>query len=756
MSTYFFKIFLTTIFLIFVIDIHATNNEMDSMLSIYRSVSISDTMKCYALARLSDIEYDDTKWPEYNNELYEISKSQMDLKKHPKHIQDVFKKFYCISVSNKAYILNEYGSPTKALEIIQEAVNINKSLKDINVEILINSTIQSTYEYRSDHKNALKYCLITYEICKKVDDFDKMATCITNMGVLYDKLGQSQKAIEIYKQVIDLAEKKKNLSAQANALQILGIYYYDIGQINQGIQTLLKSLGLFEKLGDKSNTAYGYGQIGNIIAQYGDEEKGISYLKKSVQSYKQLNNIEYEHRFLKLLWNLRLRKIKSSNFPLEQKRTELLNLINELNAISPRINQSENIILRASTDITKGDFYYQKSIFFDQNKSLTLDSALDLYIKSLAEIEQTGDISFSASTQSKIAQIYFDKGNFNQAEFHAEKGLSSAIKDSFMNDIVSNATILSKLYAKNNQSDKLASMLDLILKTKEKIYDSDVKANILKSNFKFESEKSELEINNLAQENKIKSLQNGMILGGSLVLGLIGLFFFYRFRTKKKIELNNEQFKSLTSELRLLKSQMNPHFMFNAIGSVSAMMKDGKQEAAQESLTKFATLMRSTLEQSRGEYIAIEDEVGFLDSYLHLEKNLLGDSFNYSISVDEMIDQSYDRIPSLILQPIVENSLKHGLRTKLGDKKLDIKFELNESDNILMISIADNGIGRAAAAELNKDRKNHQSFASKSIEDRIKIINTTKGFESIQMKIVDLQEINEARGTKVEILINLD
>jgi two-component system LytT family sensor kinase len=113
--------------------------------------------------------------------------------------------------------------------------------------------------------------------------------------------------------------------------------------------------------------------------------------------------------------------------------------------------------------------------------------------------------------------------------------------------------------------------------------------------------------------------------------------------------------------------------------------------------------------------LSIEDEIDFLSNYLHLEKLILGDNFSFTITVDDSIDVTYERIPSLILQPIVENALKHGLRTKQGEQKLNIEFTMEDNDEqtIMQITIEDNGIGRKASAELNKDRKQHQSFATK-------------------------------------------
>lgn len=224
---------------------------------------------------------------------------------------------------------------------------------------------------------------------------------------------------------------------------------------------------------------------------------------------------------------------------------------------------------------------------------------------------------------------------------------------------------------------------------------------------------------------------------------------------RKEAQVKQLQIDNLNSELRLLKSQMNPHFLFNAISSVNNLLQIGKHSEAQKSLQQLAVLTRSTLEQSRGEEILLEDEIAFLESYLHLEGQTLGSDFTFSITVDESIDTSFDKVPTLLIQPLVENALKHGLRTKHGNKHLSLAFTLQqqEAGDKLTIKITDNGIGRIASAELNKHRNNHHSFATKSIEDRIKIINTTSGYNKISIEILDLFEHNTSAGTQVVLTI---
>lgn len=224
---------------------------------------------------------------------------------------------------------------------------------------------------------------------------------------------------------------------------------------------------------------------------------------------------------------------------------------------------------------------------------------------------------------------------------------------------------------------------------------------------------------------------------------------------RKEAQLKQLQIDNLNSELRLLKSQMNPHFLFNALSSVNNLLQVGRHTDAQKSLQQLAVLTRSTLEQSRGEETLLEDEIAFLESYLHLEGQVLGSDFTFSITVDDKIDTSFDKAPAMLIQPLVENALKHGLRTKQGAKHLSLSFKMQQQadSSILTISITDNGIGRMASMELNKSRTNHHSFATKSIEDRIKIINTAAGYDKISMETLDLVEHNISAGTQVLLTI---
>ena len=175
-------------------------------------------------------------------------------------------------------------------------------------------------------------------------------------------------------------------------------------------------------------------------------------------------------------------------------------------------------------------------------------------------------------------------------------------------------------------------------------------------------------------------------------------------------------------ELKALRSQMNPHFIFNSINSIQYYILNKNPKTAYAYLSKFSTLMRLILNNSRVDFITMKEEVEALNIYLELEKMRLEDELEYHIEVENNITQDKTLIPSMIIQPYVENSILHGLAPKEGNRRLDIKMK-KTSGQIYCI-IEDNGIGRHKAKELNENRtRKHSSAGMKVTKGRLELLN---------------------------------
>jgi len=226
-------------------------------------------------------------------------------------------------------------------------------------------------------------------------------------------------------------------------------------------------------------------------------------------------------------------------------------------------------------------------------------------------------------------------------------------------------------------------------------------------------------------------------------------------REKQKQRLHHLK---LENELRLtqqnaLKAQMNPHFLFNVLNSIKGFIYENDKKNAARYLSDFSNLVRKVLDMSSLPTVPLSEELETVKLYINLESMLLEDDFEFELEVDEAIDLAAFKIPSLLIQPYIENALKHGLRHKKGNKKLILR--VSQAEDELKIEILDNGVGRMASAEINqRQRHNHTSFATKANEKRLELLNFERaGFVGVELEdLVD--EMNMSKGTRVTIRIN--
>lgn len=208
--------------------------------------------------------------------------------------------------------------------------------------------------------------------------------------------------------------------------------------------------------------------------------------------------------------------------------------------------------------------------------------------------------------------------------------------------------------------------------------------------------------------------------------------------------------------LSALRSQMNPHFIFNCLNSIKLYTTQNDTAAASEYLTKFSRLIRLVLENSRSDRITLASELDALRLYLDMEAMRFKEKLKYNIDVATNIDLDYIEIPPLLLQPYVENAIWHGLMQKEEGGRIDISMEIDTAESMLLINIVDNGIGRARSAELmSKTATKHKSYGMKMTSERLALINQVYK-TGANVTIHDLVNNGEAIGTQVTIKIPLE
>ncbi len=215
-------------------------------------------------------------------------------------------------------------------------------------------------------------------------------------------------------------------------------------------------------------------------------------------------------------------------------------------------------------------------------------------------------------------------------------------------------------------------------------------------------------------------------------------------------KIENEQ-KYYKTSLKAIKAQMNPHFFYNALNTIQSFIYSEDKKNASTYLAKFSKLTRLILEMSEKDNIPLSEEINILRLYLDIEKVRFNDDFEFSIHTPSKVNADTVLFPPMLIQPYVENAIKHGLLHKKGAKRLDIRFEIK--DQLLSVCIDDNGIGRKQSKEINsKKSQGYESFSSGANEQRFKILSSRHDLSSVQ--ITDkFDPFNLPAGTTVNLLI---
>jgi hypothetical protein len=236
-----------------------------------------------------------------------------------------------------------------------------------------------------------------------------------------------------------------------------------------------------------------------------------------------------------------------------------------------------------------------------------------------------------------------------------------------------------------------------------------------------------------------------------LLLAAFLIFMIVRLRVRRirhTADLNNQ---IAVTELKALHAQMNPHFIFNSLNSIRELILQNENDKASHYLARFARLIRMNLDHSRQHFITLDQNIQYLHRYLEIEK-LRFDNFIYTITSDKALDITSIEIPPMLLQPLVENAIWHGLKPKTGNKKIDIRF-LKEQEQ-LICEIEDNGIG-IGRSSVQKETGTHHSVGIENIKDRISLLNSKYDINCM-LQITDVGENGDAAsGTLARLTLSL-
>ena len=529
-----------------------------------------------------------------------------------------------------------------------------------------------------------------------------MANAYNYIGNTYSVQGNYIEALAFFLKSLNLEEKLENKKGMAMIYNNIGNVYISQGDYPNALEYHLKSLEFKEKLDDKNGMANAFNAIGVIHYYQENYSKAIAYYSNSIKLNKELGNkmgIAFSYNVIGVAYDL------------QGKNSEAMD--NYLSAL--RLYES----LENKPGMAQG--YVNIGIIYKKNGNYT--EALNYYLKALTVQEELGRKPNVALIFNNLGILYFEIGDLKEAIIYSEKSIAVAQEIGSVEDLKTAYHNLSEVYSKEGEYEKAFNYYQRFSSMKDSLLDKEKHKQIAEMVAKYESETKEKEIELLSEKSKVQELRinnrNYIIygLGGGLCLIIIiGLLF---------LRQNKLRAKQRTTELeqRALRTQMNPHFIFNSLNSIQKFFMESKHEKANEYLADFGNLMRKILENSSKQQITVANEISALKLYLSLEKARLDDMLNYEIKVDGGIDEYHILMPPLVIQPFVENAIWHGIVPKKAPGK--VMVSLKTENNLLICTVEDDGIGIEKSKQLKQSGgKKHEPMGMKVTEERVEKVET--------------------------------
>ncbi len=562
-------------------------------------------------------------------------------------------------------------------------------------------------------KNQIDSAKYYYDLSIREDlrlGFDSSAikTCFEFGDYIYYK-GKIDVAVEYYFKALEIGRARKMYKTQLKALRFLGWSYWTLGKDDKAILYYNQGLTLAREIHNNVELGFYHSYLFNFYNENKRMDSAVVHLD-SLDHYAQLTNNK-TLLFLSLtgrgvVYEQQKKYKESLEMFLKSRQTGFLG------GTSPE-NYDE---LARYYDKVATSYSYQ-----GMNKQ-----ALLYYDSTLAIAEKENDYSELVFVYMNMADMYSDSADFKNAEKFLRKYISAS----------------DTMYTRDN-NQKMAEM--------QAKYD--VATNAQK-------------IILLNEEKEADRQRMNFIIGVSIlgfVLLLISIFAFVNTKRKNRIlriqktEIENktEMLNKQAAEIARFRTQMNPHFIFNVVNSLQRFVLKGEKEKTLGYLADFSGLMRKTLNNSDKELILLSDELSFLEKYVMFEQLRFENQFTFKINIEEKIDPENVVLPPMIIQPFIENSIRHGLLGKNGKGEIVLSFSQSEN-NTLKISIRDNGIGRDAAAKQNEvSDKIHESKGMSITANRIAQI--CKAHELTGEKFLSVNDVVGENGKifGTEVIITL-
>lgn len=566
---------------------------------------------------------------------------------------------------------------------------------------------------------------------------DGQSYAYNQLGTKYRNISEFYRAIELHKKGLEAAEQAHNLEFRIFSLNMLAVAYRRLDAIKTALDYSQEALELAEKIenpseGIKRSINVSHNSIGNIYVTLKQYDLAVEQFRTSLKLEEELGNLQ----------GMAINHQNIGECMEEQGRLE-----EALKSYRTSLAYNEE------NDSDRGKAICKNSIaqiYIKQNK---LQEALQILEPTLLSAEATGDKHIIVGVLINLGWVLTKLNRYTEANQYLNEGRNMSLDHNFPIYLTKSYTLLSDLA---NQKGEYQHALAYYKKAKEIEESITNEVNISYVNdviIRYDSQKKTNQIEVLANQNEIVELKlrrnQNILLVSALLLALFTLILYILYR---QYQLKSDK-KMLTLEQSMLRSQMNPHFLFNSLNSIKLYIINNEQKNAVHYLNKFSKLVRKILEASDLKEIPLAEELETVELYMNIENIRFSNEILFDIKVCDTVDPHLIKIPSLILQPFLENALWHGLSSKEGEKQIAIQVT-REKSGFIQIAITDNGIGRAMSEKLKESKVLKRKSVGIDITKE-RLANFSRDYQnSFDVEINDLyDQLGNSTGTRVVLHI---
>lgn len=571
-------------------------------------------------------------------------------------------------------------------------------------------------------------------------------------AVVFRYEGKYSEALDHLQQSTEYYSIAGDSSQLAHSLFQIAIVKDAMGSYDESLELSYKVLAMYRSLKSRYDVAVNFIHIGNLFIRLKNQEKANDMYRQALSIFDSLTpDLKSKMGRLRVLMNL------GNSYTELKKYEKAMEYYKESLVMSRSLGSKRTI---ATTLNNIGEVLSAQKQY---------DSALIYHLRALAIRKRTSQRDKMLISLIRVGEIYLSLGKYPLATNYLLESLALS-KESGSRPVLRDTYLyLSILYSNQNKFKKAYEYHLSYEALKDSILNEETTRKIRQLQMKYETDEKDKTISLLAKEKEIQMKEsqrqatlNKAFAVGIFLISLTAILSFYTYRqrsllTSKIHEAKEADFKRHVSELELkaLRAQINPHFLFNCMNAINVMIGNGHSDHASIYLSKFSKLVRLILENAEAKVVTLESEIELLESYIQLEELRSPGKITHSILVDNSIDTQCTYLASMILQPFIENAIWHGIMHRNGEGKGIISIEIKLQGDALLCTIQDNGIGREQAQQLrDASVLQYKSMGLKITEQRLQLMDKQPNHRYQYINIVDLKdENNRSIGTCVTVTI---